>query len=156
MMKKYFLITALVLAFGATSKAQTKASDSLEVVTVFKNLLAECKNVDFSDPKVLSVGTFYKAAPFIIYRGEDKKRAWKDFANYSNSTEKTGVDEVCYKINSTINQDSSYTILKFHKEKESEGEWNVLTISYLRKGNQKEIAFAFLKVNNKFGLGDID
>ncbi len=31
---------------------------------------------------------FYKAAPYIIYRGSDKKRAWKDFANYSIGEEK--------------------------------------------------------------------
>lgn len=155
-MKKYFLITAFIIAFGATVTAQNNITDSLEVVTVLKKLLTECKNVDFTDPQTSSIGTFYKAAPFIIYRGEDKKRAWKDFANYSNEIEKKGVDEVCYKINNTINQDSSYKILKFHKEKESEGEWNVLIISYLRKGKQKEVAFAFLKVNNRFGLGDID
>jgi hypothetical protein len=137
-------------------KAQNFATDSLEVVNTFKNIISLCKNVDFSDPKVLEIGTFYKVAPFIIYRGDDKKRAWKDFANYNNEDEKNGVDNVCFKINQTVNQDSSYKILKFHKEKESEGEWNVLQIEYVKKGKTKIAAFAFLKVKNKFGLGDID
>ncbi len=156
MKSKYFLSIIIVSLLSTTLKAQSTKSDSIVVVKVLKDLLSICKNVDFADPKVSELGTFYKAASFIIYRGEDKKRAWKDFANYTNSAEKKGVDEICYKINQTINQDSSYKILSFHKEKESEGEWNVLMISYIRKGSPKRIAFAFLKVNNRFGLGDID
>lgn len=34
------------------------------------------------------MGTFYKAARYIIYRGDDKNRNWKDFANYNKADEK--------------------------------------------------------------------
>jgi len=155
---KFKINLLIIISFLSLNfcKAQNFATDSLEVVNTFKNIISLCKNVDFSDPKVLEIGTFYKVAPFIIYRGDDKKRAWKDFANYNNEDEKNGVDNVCFKINQTVNQDSSYKILKFQKEKESEGEWNVLQIEYVKKGKTKIAAFAFLKVKNKFGLGDID
>ncbi len=34
------------------------------------------------------LGMYYKAAPYIVYRGDDKQRSWKDFANYNNADEK--------------------------------------------------------------------
>ncbi len=133
-----------------------QSSDSTAVANTLKQLLSICKNVDFSDPKTLAEGTFYKAAPFIVYRGDDKKRAWKDIANYSDAKEKIGVDEVCYKINNTVNQDSSYQIISYRKETESEGTWHVLELSYKRKGVFKKTAFAFLNIKGRFALGDID
>ncbi|MGB4844210.1 MAG: hypothetical protein WBP16_07085 [Ferruginibacter sp.] len=153
------LLFAFVLSASAQkpSKAQaTNKTDSVQIVNTLKALLAACKNVDFTDSKAKDSGMFYKAAPYIIYRGADKKRAWKDFANYSNDTEKKGVDGICSRINSSINQDSSYTITKYFTETESEGTWHVLMITYKKKGVDKESAFAFLKVKGRFGLGDID
>ena len=130
--------------------------DSSGVANTLKTLAALCKNVDFSDPKTISSGTFYKAAPYILYRGEDKSRAWKDFADYSNPEEKKGVDEVCIKINRTINKDSAYRVVRFFREKESEGLWLVLEIAYARNGTEKKALFAFLYVKGRYGLGDID
>jgi hypothetical protein len=54
------------------------------------------------------------------------------------------------------NQDSAYKIIKYFTEKESEGTWHVLMVTYKRKGVDKTTAYAFLKVGNRFGLGDID
>ena len=152
----YFLTTLLTMIMMRPLKAQNNHSDSLNASIVLNKLLTICKNVDFADPKVKDSGMFYKATPYIVYRGEDKKRAWKDFANYNNQSEKKGVDEICYKINSTVNQDSSYKIIKYFTEKESEGIWHVLMIAYRKKGIEKKAAFAFLKINTRFGLGDID
>ncbi len=156
-MKAKPLLIALML-FGAFPllKAQTRLNDSATVAKTFIELVTICKTIDFTDPKMFELGTFYKAAPYIIYRGEDKKRSWKDFANYKTELEKTGVDNVCYKINNTVNQDSNYKILSYLTMKESEGIWYVLIISYVKKGVAKKSAFAFLKVNGRFGLGDID
>lgn len=111
---------------------------------------------DFADPKVKEPGTFYKAAPYIIYRGEDKTRNWKDFADYSKPDEKKRVDEICKRVNRTTGQDSSYRIINFFTEKESEGTWFVLMVSYKKEGVEKRTAYAFLKIKNRFGLGDID
>jgi len=154
-MKKILFFPAVILFFF-NARSQALNTDSVRVVKVFTELLGICKNVDFADPKTISLGTFYKAAPYIVYRGEDKTRAWKDFANYANPDEKKGVDEICFKINNTINQDSSYKILKFHTEKESEGVWNIIEVSYNRKGMEKKALYAFLYIKGRFALGDID
>ncbi len=128
----------------------------MEVAKTLHELLLICRSVDFADPKVAALGYFYKAAPYIIYRGDDKNRNWKDFADYSRSAEKMQVDAVCERINRTANQDSAYTITKYITETESEGTWHVLLVTYKKKGVEKTTAYAFLKIGKKFALGDID
>ncbi|MES2774116.1 MAG: hypothetical protein V4722_08020 [Bacteroidota bacterium] len=153
-MKKAAIYIVATLLFCFKAGAQ---SDSIPVANTLTTLIMICKNVDFGDPKTLGVGTFYKAAPYIVYRGEtDKARRWKDIANYSNPEEKKGVDEVCYRINQTVNQDSAYKFVKYFTEKESEGTWHIMVVSFIRKGVAKQAAFAFLKIKGKFALGDID
>ena len=155
-LKSLQLLFMLMLLHSAL-KAQTPKADSAQVAKTLHELLLICRSVNFADPKVKQFGTFYKAAPYIVYRGDDKKRAWKVMSDYTNEYEKRGVDDVCERINRTANQDSSgYRITKYFTEKESEGTWHVLTVSYKKKGVEKTAAFAFLKIGNRFGLGDID
>ncbi len=148
-----FIASFVLLTFV---EAQIKQADSAAVANTFKDLLAVSKNVDFADPKTTELGTFYKAAGYVVYRGDDKGRAWKTFANYKNADEKKGVDEVCAKINQTVNQDNNYKITKYSTEKESEGVWHILYVSYKKNGAKKNALFAFLKIGNHYGLGDID
>jgi len=147
-------VIIILLCLPAMARAQS--GDSVKVAKTLKELLQICKTVNFGDPKVGSTGTFYKAAPYIVYRGEDQQRKWKTMADYKKAEDKKGVDEVCYRINSTVNQDSNYRIIKYATEKESEGTWHVLTVSYLKKGKTKTAIFAFLRIGGRYGLGDID
>jgi hypothetical protein len=156
MTAKRYTLLLLSLAILPFAKAQQRTADSAAAAKTLQSLLAACKNVDFSDPKTAAAGIFYKAAPYIIYCGADKKRAWKSFANYSRAEDKKGVDEVCIRINETVNRDAAYKIVKYITEKESEGTWHVLVISYKKNDVAKEAAFAFLKIGKRFGLGDID
>lgn len=154
------LIYPALLIFGSacclTANAQTNKADSTQLANTLIELFSICRSVDFTDPKVTELGTFYKAAPFIVYRGDDKKRAWKVFADYSKPVEKNGVDNICEKINRTANQDSNFKITQYFTETESEGTWHIMMVSYKKKAVEKTTAYAFLKINNKFGLGDID
>jgi hypothetical protein len=156
MVSKTFILFIIAFAALPVVKAQDTKIDSTAAATTLVSLLSVCKNVDFADPKTNELGMFYKAAPYIIYRGSDKKRSWKDFANYSVAEEKKGVDEVCTRINETVNRDSSYKIVKYITNKEQEGIWHVLMISYKKNGIEKKAAFAFLKIGTRFGIGDID
>ena len=152
MKASHFILSVAFIFCSCTLNAQ----DSAKVASTFKTLLSLCKNVDFSDPKVQEIGTFYKAAPYIVYQGDDKARKWKVPANYQEPKEKEQVNQVCYRINETVNQDTAYVITGYKKQKESEGEWHVLMISYIKKGKHKNAIFAFLKIKDKFLLGDID
>ena len=139
------------------SQAQEMATaDSLHVAKTLKELFTICRTVDFNDPKAIELGLFYKAAPYIIYRGTDSSRAWKDIANYKNTEERKGVDEICLRINGTVNRDSNFKIIKYFTEKEPEGTWHLLVIAYDKKGVTKKAVFAFLKIGERFALGDID
>ena len=155
MRSKCIFLFIIGLAWLSFSKAQSK-NDSAALASTLKSLLHICKTVDFADPKTQELGMFYKAAPYIIYQGNDKKRAWKEFVNYTIAEDKKGTDEVCTRINETVNRDSSYQIIKYHTEKESEGLWYILIVSYKKKEVEKKAAFAFLKIGTRFGLGDID
>jgi hypothetical protein len=153
---KNVLLFLQVILQATLVNAQQSKTDSLQVAKTLHDLLSICRTVDFADPKVTQFGTFYKAAPYIVYRGDDKNRNWKDFANYNNANEKIQVDNVCERINRTANQDSTYRIIKYFTEMESEGTWHILMVTYKKKAVEKTTAYAFLKIGNKFGLGDID
>ena len=156
MKNKLLFITLFVFVAVTPSFAQKTKTDSLQVAKTLHELLTICRTVDFADPNVTALGTFYKAAPYIIYRGDDTKRKWKDFANYSNADEKKQVDAICERINRTANQDTAYSITQYITETESEGTWHVLMVNYKKNSAERSIAFAFLRIGKKFGLGDID
>lgn len=149
---KLLLLISLLAGIGARSKAQ----DSAAVVKTFLELLAVCKSVDFADPKVQETGPFYKAAPYIVYQGDDAKRKWKDIANYKNANEREQVDDICFGINGSVNRDPNYTITGYRTNTESEGEWHVVHVSYTKKDRKRNISFAFLKIGDRYALGDID
>lgn len=150
---KYYIV---ILSFLLSAKSFATDKDSIAVASTLKNLASICKNVDFNDPQTFELGFFYKAASYIVYRGEDKSRNWKSPANYSNESEKKGVDDACERINQTINQDENYKIIGYATKAESEGVWHTLTASYIRKGVEKKTVYAFLKIGDSFLLGDID
>lgn len=154
---KMLLLLLIAFAAGFNANAQAGKTDSAQVARTLHELLRICRSVNFADPNVTKLGTFYKAAPYIVYRGDDKSRAWKVMSDYTKEYDKKGVDDICERINRTANQDSSgYKIINYRSEKESEGTWHVLMVSYKKKGVERTAAYAFLKIGNKFGLGDID
>ena len=144
------------LCMATAVKAQVPATDSVNAARTLKELLAICRTVDFADPKVIELGLFYKAAPYIIYHGTDTSRAWKSFANYKNVDERKEVDDICLRINGTVNRDKDFRIMRYFTEKESEGTWYLLMVTYDKKGVTKKAVFAFLKIGDRFVLGDID
>jgi hypothetical protein len=151
------LLLISTLTTGSVANAQVNKTDSALVAKTFHDLLRICRTVDFADPNSTKLGTFYKAAPYIVYRGDDKNRAWKTMADYTKEYDKKGVDDICERINRTANRDSAgYKIVKYITKKESEGTWHVLLVMYKVKGVEKTAVYAFLKIGNKFGLGDID
>lgn len=150
----FAILLGTLLFYNAS--AQNRKADSLQVVVTLKALLSACKILDLDAQIIQDSGMFYKAAPFIIYRGDNNTRKWKDFCNYKELQEKVHVDEMCMKVTRGVYQDSTYSIEKYFTETESEGTWHVLMINYMRKGVAKKTAYAFLKVKGRFGLGDID
>jgi hypothetical protein len=115
------------------------------VAKAFQQLVDACKAKDQA-----------AAAKYILYTGNDKKKAFKSFVNFSTKEGKEAVNEWCGIIKRDILENASYEIVRFEIEKESEGDWYILTLSCISDGEESTLSVAFLKVNGKFGLGDID
>jgi Exonuclease C-terminal len=155
MKQMYCLLLLVCLGVTATAQ-QNRTADSTAVAKALHELAAIAKNVDFTDPKVQTLGYFYKAAPYVVYRGTNAKRKWKTFCNYKLQEDKVGVDHICERFNRTINRPGGYTILRYVTESESEGTWHALEVQFTGKNGLRTAQFAFLKIGKRFGLGDID
>ena len=99
---------------------------------------------------------YTSACKYIVYRGDDKSREWKDWLNKNNPDELKYSREVCREIKSYLTECSDYELIKFTTETESEGEWCVWQVNFCSQGQVKTKYFAFLKIRGKYCLGDID
>jgi hypothetical protein len=141
-MKQLILLAAIFCLGTSTLRAQ---SDSAKVARAFQQLVDACKAKDKAT-----------AAKYILYTGNDKKKAFKTFVNFNTKEGKEIVDEWCRIIKRDIMEFEKYEITGFEVEKESEGTWYILKLSCTSDGEVTTMGVAFLKVNGKFGLGDID
>ena len=151
---KTFILTIIILFSVTFIKAQNK--DSVEVVKTTKEIFKMTQSIDWLDDNVIDLGMFYKLGPYMVYRGSDKTREWKDTCNYRNKLEQRYVDDVCYRINSTVNQGAEPKFGNFNTKTESEGKWYTIEVKFFYKGQQRTTIFAYLKIYDRFVLGDID
>ncbi|WP_159090897.1 hypothetical protein [Aquimarina aquimarini] len=100
-------------------------------------------------------GTYADLAPYVIYRGTDATRKWKDTYNSENTEEAEQLQYMYNKIRS-LQKYGSYEFVEFITDKESEGQWYVWKLNFNSSNAQKTIYFAFLKINDTYALGDID
>jgi hypothetical protein len=105
---------------------------------------------------VLSFTDNYKAAAkYIVYRGDDTSRAWKDVYDYYNEEEKKAVIDICKRIKNYLVTGGDYELTDFTEEEESEGTWYTWLVEF-QKGDKRKVSFSFLKIGKKYALGDID
>ena len=71
---KSVVVVSLMLFFVCHVPEAAGKNDEARVREVIDKLLDICAHVDFSDPKTIELGLFYKAAPYVVYRGEDEER----------------------------------------------------------------------------------
>ena len=98
---------------------------------------------------------YKSAAKYIVYRGDDTSRAWKDVCNYYNDDEKQAVIEICKRIKNFLETGGDYELSEFSEGKESEGTWYTWLVEF-QKGDKRKVYFSFLKIGKRYALGDID
>lgn len=98
---------------------------------------------------------YKSASKYIVYRGDDTSRNWKDVYNYYNEDEKKVVIDVCKRIKNYLLTGGDYELTDFTEKEESEGTWYTWLVEF-QKGDNKEVHFSFLKIGKKYVLGDID
>lgn len=96
------------------------------------------------------------AASYFVYRGPDKSREWKDTYRAADPAERAAVQDGCARIKGHLDKSTGYTLGTVKVEKESEGEWHVLEVSFKQGEETKKVLFAFLPVKGQFAVGDID
>ena len=107
--------------------------------------------------ELVEAGKSNELAEYIVYRGDDKNRKWKDHCRYNVEEEKHQVQNLHQRIVSRY-LPYKYEFLKFFSQKESEGEWLIWEMKFETEDNErpKKVYFAFLKVGDRYLLGDID
>ena len=60
------------------------------------------------------------------------------------------------KLNRSLNRDTSFTVLEYRSQTESEGTWHAIKVSYHDKEKLKTLVAAFLRIDGKLLLGDLD
>ena len=94
-------------------------------------------------------------ARYIVYRGKNAERKWKDISNSWEEDEMMRVKLIKAMIKNQF-LPYKYEFVNFHSETESEGTWYVWEMKYNKDGEDKKMFFAFLKIKGKYALGDID
>lgn len=147
------LVIFMVYPSGAL---RSQAALAEEVKESLKNLIDICNNAE-NDPNAKEMGMFYRAAPYIVYRGVDEKRRWKDVSDYSSPDERLYVDVLCQRVKRTFLPTTAYRFGTFQMEIESEGVWYSWEVIYQSKTEKERKAiFSFLNIKGKYALGDID
>jgi hypothetical protein len=96
------------------------------------------------------------AAAYFVYRGPDKSREWKDTYRAAAPAERAAVENGCARIKGYLDKSESYTFGPVKVEKEPEGDWHVIEVSFTKGNETKRVTFAFLPVKGQFAIGDID
>jgi len=152
--KSLILFTASFVLLSFV-KGQNRKKDSVAVVAAFERLAGICDYGYNAKPGEDSI-RYAHAAKYLVYRGDNKQRAWKVLMDYANPADKNVVEELLSKFKRSIVRDCNHHFVKYFTEKESEGIWHVLVVEYEKKSGARQVSYAFLKIGNRFGLGDID
>ena len=139
------IVVLISLVFVSCNMMGGRLSKEEQVKKRLKELFAICKSGDFS-----------KADEYLVYRGKDQDRKWKDVYDYSNANESTRVDNTCRRIKRDLDVYGPYEITKYTVKTESEGEWNILEVTFKDGEQSGKRLFAFLKIKGNWALGDID
>jgi hypothetical protein len=152
MVKLFIFAIQLLIVSTLFAQAQTKnqptvthpVSDTVVVKTRLEELFKYVRSNDYE-----------KAAPYLIYRGKDKVRAWKDVMHYEDPAEQKEIKRTCGLIKDFLDKaGKTYEYQLFQID--PSGPWYVWNLSYDMNGNRPSVAFAFIKFGSSFSLGDID
>ena len=137
-------IAVILMMFSVSIFAKQKKFET-DVKNMATNILSFCKTNNFA-----------KAAEFIAYHGNDKKRDNKDHYNYTVREEKLKVNRICRKIKSLELLSSSFEFEKIEIVKVKSVKHYSMKIKF-KSGNQTiGIKFLFVNVKGKYLLSDID
>ena len=138
-------LARVVLIAGLALSLSAGTSDRKPVGTRLTELFGLCKADDID-----------AAAGYFVYRGPDKSREWRDTYRAADAAERAAVQDGCARIKSYLDESEGYAFGPVKVERESEGEWHVVEVSFKQGAGTQRVIFAFLRVKGQFSIGDID
>ena len=137
-----FLSLACALLLGLAACGET-GTPRERVENAFHKLTKACAD---------KMGDYSGAEGLVLYTGSDRARKYKAFAS-ADGEERQMLNRACFDVSKLMDGGNSYTITGFEEEPESEGTWYALSVSF---PSGRSAQMAFLEVDGKMGLGDID
>lgn len=96
-------------------------------------------------------------AGHIVYQDTLSPGAWNRPLDYTVESEQIAADKECAKLQVMVMGMESHTLTEFATVTEDEGEWLIWEVLFEREDSSTERKkFGFLKVGNRYLLGDID
>lgn len=140
----------LLLGITGTINAQ-KSTDSLKVTERVEELIKICGKVDFSDPNILKMGVYYKAAPYFVYVGEDSTRSLQVGVDYTSKEEKQQVDKECKRLNEVLGQNKERVFGLFNEQEKDGKKYYSLEMLYRDSpyDSFKKIVFNFIQLKGE-------
>ena len=119
----------------------------IEAVTRLKT---NCGTPDYSKAPLV----YGEAAKFIAYTGRDQERKYKSRADYTQTEDQRIVHAFCERINTRIGMiDAWGEMLTQRKRGQS---WYAIEGQHTYRNRIKKVIFAFVEIEGKLYLGDID
>lgn len=146
-MRKWIVLFLGIMFIAGTCNEEIEEKEKLS--ETLKEIIMEirkgCVNNDYE-----------YASKFIVYRGDDPNRKWKDVVNYMNPPEHSLVASVCSKLNKAFGTANHFDLAGYGSETESEGTWHSIRAMFVDNGQKRECTFSFLYIKDQYALGDID
>lgn len=101
-------------------------------------------------------GRLPDAAELIAYRGPDEARRWRSTPRMDAPEEARQVEGVCARVAGALAASTGYQKVGYQSEAQSEGVWHVWEVRFDTASGPRTQLFAFLEVDGRFLLGDID
>ena len=135
----------MVFLFFAMGLTLAQENDQKQLNDNLNELLKYCKAENYE-----------KAASLIAYQGENTSRNLNDVYKPNNPGELSKVKRIVKKISAFLNLSDSYEVLNFKKEERSGRQWYLLPVVFKSGGQKLKTKFWFVKINDKFVLGDFN
>jgi|GEM_PF-2862917 len=140
--KLCILILLFCNALGAFEK-----NDLIEAVTRLKTA---CGTPDYSKAPLL----YAEAAKFIAYTGHDRARKYKIRADYTQAEDQRGVNSVCERINNRVAAIDAWGEILTQRKRDQN--WYAIEGQHTFRKRIRKVIFAFVEIEGKLYLGDID
>jgi hypothetical protein len=96
-------------------------------------------------------------APWLVFKSGNTAETWKRSLRYNDDEEQLAIEKECAKLQVLVTGLQDYSYVEFASTQDAEGEWLIWKVKLnYQDGENEASTFAFLKVGDRYLLGDIE